>query len=101
MDVQSGFASEALFSGLSLAEPPAAPASQAVPEATLNSPFPARFIAEAFAPEVEGLRRFLPSSRTKTLRIRWTSSSTMLPPTSSRTSGTGPPCRPRPIQGLA
>lgn len=54
MDVQSGFASEALFSGLSLAEPPAAPASpQAVPEATLNSPFPARFIAEAFAPEVE------------------------------------------------
>ncbi|KRE71776.1 hypothetical protein [Arthrobacter sp. Soil762] len=54
MDVQSGFASEALFSGLSLAEPPADPASpQAVPEATLNSPFPARFIAEAFAPEVE------------------------------------------------
>lgn len=54
MDVQSGFASEALFSGLSLAEPPAAPASpQAVPEASLNSPFPARFIAEAFAPEVE------------------------------------------------
>lgn len=54
MDVQSGFASEALFNGLSLAEPPAAPASpQAVPEATLNSPFPARFIAEAFAPEVE------------------------------------------------
>lgn len=54
MDVQSGFASEALFSGLSLAEPPAAPASpQAVPEATLDSPFPARFIAEAFAPEVE------------------------------------------------
>lgn len=54
MDVQSGFASEALFSGLSLAEPPVGPASpQAVPEATLNSPFPARFIADAFAPEVE------------------------------------------------
>ncbi|MBT2514623.1 hypothetical protein [Arthrobacter sp. ISL-30] len=60
MDVQSGYTSEALFSGLSLAEPPVAPASsEAEPEATLNSPFPARFIAEAFAPEVEEAAAFL------------------------------------------
>lgn len=59
MDAQSGFTSEALFSGLSLAEPPAALASpQASPEATLNSPFPARFIAESFAPEVEEAAAF-------------------------------------------
>lgn len=52
MDAQPGNTSEALFSGLSLADPPAAPASsEAVPEAALNSPFPARFIAEAYAPE--------------------------------------------------
>lgn len=59
MDAQSGYTSEALFSGLSLAEPPVAPASSAAePEATLNSPFPARFIAEAFAPEVEEAAAF-------------------------------------------
>jgi hypothetical protein len=59
MDVQSGYTSEALFSGLSLAEPPAAPApSEAGPEGSLNSPFPARFIAEAFAPEVEEAASF-------------------------------------------
>ncbi|ACL39147.1 hypothetical protein Achl_1156 [Pseudarthrobacter chlorophenolicus A6] len=51
MDAQPGTTSEALFSGLSLADPPAAPASpEAMPEAGLNSPFPARFISEAFAP---------------------------------------------------
>ncbi|WP_052690522.1 hypothetical protein [Pseudarthrobacter chlorophenolicus] len=51
MDAQPGPTSEALFSGLSLADPPAAPASpEATPEAGLNSPFPARFISEAFAP---------------------------------------------------
>lgn len=51
MDAQPGSTSEVLFSGLSLADPPAAPAStEAMPEAGLNSPFPARFISEAFAP---------------------------------------------------
>lgn len=60
MDVQSGFTSEALFSGLSLAEPPAAAANfQAeTPEATLNSPFPARFIAEGYTADREDAAAF-------------------------------------------
>lgn len=58
MDAQPGNANEALFSGLSLAEPPAPASRQAAPEPALNSPFPARFIAEAFAPESDEAASF-------------------------------------------
>ncbi|KQN88700.1 hypothetical protein [Arthrobacter sp. Leaf69] len=60
MDAQSGFTGETLFSGLSLAEPPPAPAfaRAEAPEAVLSTPFPARFMTEALAPEVDEAAAF-------------------------------------------